>query len=364
MRTITNFFLANLAFADFCVGIFCVYQNLSLYLSSDWEFGDFMCKMYHFINGLSYTTSVAILVVICVERYLAIVHPLRSKRILTLRRLKIAVVLVWILSATYCSPRIVMYGTVNVPGMNNKTISICILKRRLYDSKIYDLIQFMVLFVLPLCLISVMYLKISLILWNSVIPQDNNFAPSTLPKRKARTECELLKLSKKKSDCASYVQETELCSTAGSFTGNSNRTSNKSQLSDVKACGNGDSKNEQVEDPRNVQTDKAPTFRRVLRARRKVIQLLVIVVMSFALCNLPFHARKLWTHWSPTSNPASNDEILLTPITFVIMYLNSGINPILYAFFSDNFRKCMIDVLIICYLWFKHKISLCCFRKN
>jgi 7 transmembrane receptor (rhodopsin family) len=32
LRSITNFFLANLAVADFCVGIFCVFQNLSMYL--------------------------------------------------------------------------------------------------------------------------------------------------------------------------------------------------------------------------------------------------------------------------------------------------------------------------------------------
>ncbi|GFY73663.1 trissin receptor [Trichonephila inaurata madagascariensis] len=81
MRTITNFFLTNLAVADLCVGLFCVYQNLSFYLTSHWAFGEFLCKMYHFIHSLSYTASIAILTVISVERYVAIVHPMLSKQV-------------------------------------------------------------------------------------------------------------------------------------------------------------------------------------------------------------------------------------------------------------------------------------------
>ncbi|ODM86807.1 Neuropeptide Y receptor type 1, partial [Orchesella cincta] len=100
MRSITNFCLANLAFADLCVGIFCVYQNivtylmdslyLSLHIHFSWIFGEFMCKMYHFINSLSTTASVLILVVICIERYLAIIHPMTCKQMMTLTRLRVS----------------------------------------------------------------------------------------------------------------------------------------------------------------------------------------------------------------------------------------------------------------------------------
>lgn len=49
-----------------------------------------MCKMYHFINSLSHTASILILVVICIERYLAIIHPIKCRQILTLNRLRVS----------------------------------------------------------------------------------------------------------------------------------------------------------------------------------------------------------------------------------------------------------------------------------
>ncbi|EEB20519.1 hypothetical protein Phum_PHUM618870 [Pediculus humanus corporis] len=53
-----------------------------------WVFGDFLCKMNQFIHGLSCTASIIILIVISIERYLAIIHPIRCKQILTRNRLK------------------------------------------------------------------------------------------------------------------------------------------------------------------------------------------------------------------------------------------------------------------------------------
>jgi len=67
--------------------------------------------------------------------------------------------------------------------------------------------------------------------------------------------------------------------------------------------------------------------------------MLIIVVGVFALCNLPFHARKMWQYWSPSYQGHTNFSALLTPLTFLATYFNSGVNPLLYAFLSKNFRK-------------------------
>jgi 7 transmembrane receptor (rhodopsin family) len=66
--------------------------SLSLPFFISWVFGSFLCKAYHFIHSLSYTASIFILVVICMERYLAIQHPITSKQILTSSRLRVSIV--------------------------------------------------------------------------------------------------------------------------------------------------------------------------------------------------------------------------------------------------------------------------------
>ena len=80
-----------------------------------------------------------------------------------------------------------------------------------------------------------------------------------------------------------------------------------------------------------------------LLARRKVIRLLIAVIVSFATCVLPYHIRVLWQTWGEPH--LSFWTSLLTPVTFLIFYLNSGLNPMLYAFLSDNFRRSLREVL-------------------
>lgn len=73
--------------------------------------------------------------------------------------------------------------------------------------------------------------------------------------------------------------------------------------------------------------------------------MLIVVVLTFALCNLPYHARKMWQYWSADYDGSSAFSSLFTPLTFLVSYFNSGINPLLYAFMSRNFRKGMRELL-------------------
>ncbi|CAL8070677.1 unnamed protein product [Orchesella dallaii] len=167
MRSITNFCLANLAFADLCVGIFCVYQNIVTYLMDSWIFGEFMCKMYHFVNSLSTTASILILVVISIERYLAIIHPMTCKQILTPTRLRITIFLVWVLSAAISSPRFYYFSTIRYPLSNGQYEILCLPNRTKYNSKLLDTISMTLLFLIPLAIISVLYTQIGVVLWET-----------------------------------------------------------------------------------------------------------------------------------------------------------------------------------------------------
>ncbi|KAG7212726.1 hypothetical protein KM043_012993 [Ampulex compressa] len=278
LRSITNFFLANLAVADFCVGIFCVYQTLTNYLMHSWQLGDFLCKVYMFVHALSYTASILILVVVCIERYLAIVHPIKCRSMLTRSRLRAVIGVVWIIAAVYAAPRFLYVETFRNRLNTGDEDIICIPNMKKHNKNVLDAVNLIFLYLVPLFLMCCLYTRIAVGLWRS---------GATLggPGLVART------------------------------------------------------RNGRVH---HVHTSS----RNVLKARRGVIRMLIAVVMMFAVCNFPQQARIVWRHWGSSYDRTSDFSTLLTVSTFLISYMNSCLNPLLYAFLSRNFRKGMRELLI------------------
>lgn len=90
---------------------------------------------------------------------------------------------------------------------------------------------------------------------------------------------------------------------------------------------------------RSASTRAGLTKRR--RSERKVTRLVVVMVLVFLICWLPFFVTNMVNliHIIPETN---------TTIYFIIViltYLNSCVNPFLYGFLSENFKRSFQKVL-------------------
>ena len=86
---------------------------------------------------------------------------------------------------------------------------------------------------------------------------------------------------------------------------------------------------------------------RVLASRRRVVRLLVVVLVTFAACVLPHHVRLVIYSWNVNLGTSVGSGFL-APVAFVLLYLNSALNPVLYSILSESFRRGVYECLRSC----------------
>ncbi|XP_038066543.1 melanocyte-stimulating hormone receptor-like [Patiria miniata] len=93
----TKTFMASLTISDLCTGIFWGIPKLIEYASVVTPaLEDFICVMASLVAPLFFTTSILSLLLMTIDRYIAIVHSLHYPRLMTLWRSKVIVALVWV----------------------------------------------------------------------------------------------------------------------------------------------------------------------------------------------------------------------------------------------------------------------------
>lgn len=114
-ESVTNIYILNLAIADelFMLGLpFLAVQNGLL----SWPFGSLMCRLVMTVDAINQFTSIFCLTVMSIDRYLAVVHPLRSSRWRQPRVAKTVNATVWGISFIVVLPVVVFAGVLQDDG--------------------------------------------------------------------------------------------------------------------------------------------------------------------------------------------------------------------------------------------------------
>lgn len=174
--TVTNLFIANLAVTDLFIGLFCIpIVLISDYLLSDWPFGTFMCKFTSFVQSVFVVCTVYTLIAMSVDRYIAIIHPLNPK--LTRKQCRILIALLWTFSILFSFPIFIdmhIRHTCFHRSPDNQTEysqTICeATGLPLSVQTAYKVATITIIYVVPLCLLTIIYIRLGWRLYRSRAP--------------------------------------------------------------------------------------------------------------------------------------------------------------------------------------------------
>ncbi|XP_041065414.1 substance-K receptor [Carcharodon carcharias] len=170
MRTVTNYFLLNLAVADAAMAAFNTAFNFIYAVHNDWYFGLHYCRFQNLLPITAVFASIYSMTAIALDRYIAIIHPLKPR--LSSSSTKIVIGVIWLLALALAFPqcfyaRIVQSESrvicnVDWPGDVGGQHQLT-----------YQLVVIVLTYLMPLMVMGVTYMKVGITLWASEIPGDS-----------------------------------------------------------------------------------------------------------------------------------------------------------------------------------------------
>uniref|UniRef100_A0A3Q3JCK2 G-protein coupled receptors family 1 profile domain-containing protein n=1 Tax=Monopterus albus TaxID=43700 RepID=A0A3Q3JCK2_MONAL len=101
LHTPANLLLLSLAMSDLLVGLLVMPVETVRVVETCWLLGNLMCALSFIIGFTVTSTSVGNMVLISIDRYVAICYPLQYPTIITRRRVEVSVSLCWACSLLY-----------------------------------------------------------------------------------------------------------------------------------------------------------------------------------------------------------------------------------------------------------------------
>ncbi|GCC22355.1 G-protein coupled receptor 83-like isoform X2 [Chiloscyllium punctatum] len=166
MHSATSLFIVNLAGADIMITLLNTPFTLVRFVNSTWVFGQGMCHISRFAQYCSLHVSTLTLTAIAVDRHQAIMHPLKP-RVSPVKGM-IYIIIIWIMASCFSLPHAIYQKLFRFEYSKEKFRSLCVPNfpepADLFW-KYLDLATFVMLYVLPLLIITITYTTVAKKLW-------------------------------------------------------------------------------------------------------------------------------------------------------------------------------------------------------
>ena len=177
LRKPINFFIVNMAMSDLLYPIFLFSRELTYVHADSWlisgPLGQVLCKLVPFLVDVSTFVSIQSLVLIAVDRFGAVVFPLRSP-LISSKLCPFFILATWIIAMAVYSPYLVAFILAVYPGQ-----LLCLARwneafGESFSAKNYFLALFVVFFYIPIVMLTTLYSIIVIKLKSQKIPGEQS----------------------------------------------------------------------------------------------------------------------------------------------------------------------------------------------
>lgn len=290
-RTVANTFMLNLCVSDLLFLLSLPLWAVYYFHDYNWIFGLFACKVCGGLLHLNLYASIFFITSMSVDRYLAIVHPLRSQSARDPKNARLTCILVWVLALACTAPNVYLRELYH---LEDRGVTACVINYQ--NDELTELtlvcLKIVLAFLLPLLVISCCYCAIG----------QHLLADTGLVSMRISSHSPTMSSFKSQESCSKPERPPTPCVSPSS-------------------CGSR---------PREG------------RGLERVLWTVAAVVLAFFLSWFPFHSvtflsllkmrgwlDSCWVNWAIQT---------LTPLTLSLGFSNSAINPVLYCFIGNHFR--------------------------
>ena len=300
-----NLFLLNLSSADFIVGISSLtFQNLWRYYGN-WPFGEALCRLFSVVDYTATLQSTFAIILISFDRYLMVTLEVRYHAFLTRRKAVVCVILTWAASLMFYGIPIIGYDRWNSEGSWRVNYSVTCEFAVLYIFS-FNIVISIVAFAIPCVL---------LVYFNVMVFMNIRKRSQGLVRSRKVAPMQISTIS-----TADPLQES-------------------SQTAQDRITANEDDKQNKESSQNQVKTDA----RRELRRDKKAAMTLAMIVITYVICWLPYYITQLIAAYNTEKDISWRVWMAVN----YMVWLNSALNPFLYAIASPRMRG-NIHALLFC----------------